>query len=217
MFFHGNRNKKKIAITFDDGPSEETEGILEILRKYNIKATFFIVGGMIKGKEHLIEKAKKEGHEFGNHTYSHKRLWFKSKKFIEEEIKKCDEELSRVGITTNLFRFPGLKFGPSSLSICKKLNKEIIFGALTYDWVSYDYWNPWFKKKKDIKGKIKIDTVVKKALSKAKNGSIVVFHDYLQEIGRNEEIIPILERVLPKLKKENFEFVTVSQLLFAKK
>ena len=213
MFSHGNRNKKEIVITFDDGPSEKTEQILETLNKYDIKATFFIVGKMIKGRENIIEKIKNEGHEFGNHTYSHKRLWFKPKKFIEEDIGKCDEELERVGIKTNLFRFPGFRYGSRSLRICKKLNKKIIFGVLNYDWVSHNYWNPWLKKRKNIKGKTKIDKVVKKALSKTQNGSILVFHDYLQEIGPNEEITQILERVLPELKRRGFKFITVSELL----
>ena len=69
MYFHGNRKIKEIAITFDDGPSEETLDILNILKRYNIKATFFIVGKMIKGRENIMEAIKKEGHEFGNHTF----------------------------------------------------------------------------------------------------------------------------------------------------
>jgi peptidoglycan-N-acetylglucosamine deacetylase len=214
MFLHGNRNKKEIAITFDDGPSEETERNLEILRRFNIKATFFIVGKMIKGREYVIEKIKIDGHEFGNHTYSHKRLWFKSKKFIEKDIRMCDDELDKLGIKTSLFRFPGLKFGFNSLAICKKLNKKIISAdILSFDWVSYDWLNPWLKKRKLIKGSVKIEKVVKKTISGTKNGSIIVFHDYLQEIGSHKELQEILERVLPELKKKGFEFVTVSELL----
>jgi peptidoglycan/xylan/chitin deacetylase (PgdA/CDA1 family) len=214
IFLHGDRNKNEIAITFDDGPSEETEKILEVLKKYNIKATFFIVGKMIKGRENIIEKIKIDGHEFGNHTYSHKRLWFKSKNFIEKDIEMCDAELDKFKIKTALFRFPGLKFGFNSLVICKKLNKKIIFGdALSFDWVSYDWFNPWLKKKKFIKGLIKINKVIEKTILKTKGGSIVVFHDYLQEIGPHKEITEILENILPVLKNKNLKFVTVSELL----
>ena len=126
IFSHGNKNKKEIAITFDDGPSEETLNVLAILKKHDVKATFFIVGKMIKGRENIIDLAKKEGHEFGNHTFSHKRLWFKSKKFIEEEIRKCDSELQAVGVTTDLLRFPGLKYGLNALYVCERLRKKII-------------------------------------------------------------------------------------------
>jgi len=215
MYLHGNRNKKEIALTFDDGPSEETLKVLDVLRKNNAKATFFIVGKMIKGRENIIELAKKDGHEFGNHTFSHKRLWFKSKKFIEEEIKKCDEELQRVGITTNLIRFPGLKYGPNALSVCKKLKKKIIFAEfLSFNQFAYDWFRPWLKKIGFIKSPIKIDDVVNATIEKTKNGSILGFHDYLQEIGPNTEITAILEKILPKLQKGGFKFVTITELLF---
>ncbi|KKQ87320.1 MAG: Polysaccharide deacetylase, PdaB family [Parcubacteria group bacterium GW2011_GWF2_38_8] len=214
MFFHGNKNKKEIAITFDDGPSEETREILEILKRNEVKATFFIVGKMIDGKKDIIERVKEDGHEFGNHTFSHKRLWFKSRKFVEEEIKKCDEELQKIGITTNLFRFPEFKFGPTALLACKKLKRKVVFGSPMYDWVSYDFLNPYFKKKKDIKGLSRTKKVIKNVLSKTRNGSIIILHDYLQGIGPHKELAEILEIVLPELKKRGFEFVVISKLLF---
>ncbi len=210
VYFHGSRKEKRIAITFDDGPSRETGKVLDLLKKYNAKATFFIWGKRIKGREKIIERIKKEGHEFGNHTYSHKRMSFKSKKFIEEDIKKCDAELSKFGIKTNLFRFPGFKFGLNSLLVCWMLKKKMIFA----DMVSKDWLNPWLKMKNNTKEPVKIDKPIKKTLSKTKNGSILNFHDYLEGIGTHKEIIPILERVLPKLKEKGFEFVTVSELLF---
>ena len=215
MHFHGDRNKKQIALTFDDGPAEETLKVLDILKKNNVRATFFVVGKMIKGRESIIKLAKKEGHEFGNHTFSHKRLWFKSKKFIEEDINKCDEELERVGITTNLIRFPGLKYGINALSVCKKLKKEIIFAEfISFNQFAYDWFRPWLKKKGFVKGLIKIDDVVNATLEKTINGSILGFHDYLQEIGPHPEIVSILEKILPELQKKGFKFVTVSELLF---
>lgn len=214
MYFHGDRSKNKIAITFDDGPSEETLNILSVLKKHNVKATFFLVGKMIKGREYIIEQAKQDGHEFGNHTFSHKRLWFKSKKFIEEDIRKCDDELGKVGIVTNLIRFPGLKYGQNTISVCKKLGKLIIFAELlTLNQFAYDWFRPWLKKKGFIKGPTKIDVVVEKTVMNTKNGSILVFHDYLQEIGPHPESHLIIERILPELKNKGFKFVTVSELL----
>ncbi|MDE2031111.1 MAG: polysaccharide deacetylase family protein [Patescibacteria group bacterium] len=214
MYFHGDRNKKNIAITFDDGPSEETLNVLAILRKYNIKATFFIVGKMIKNRESIIEAIKKDGHEFGNHTFSHKRLWFKSKKFIKEDIQKCDNELQIFGIKTNLIRFPGLKYGLNAIKICKLLNKKVIaVDFITLNQFAWDWFNPWLKKIGLIKNNIKIDKVVKVTVKNTKNGSILGFHDYLQEIGPHPELSPILEDILPKLQMKGFDFVTISELL----
>ena len=195
-YFHGNRDKKEIALTFDDGPSKETEKILDLLKKYHAKATFFIWGKRIKEREKIIERIIKEGHEIANHSYEHKRLWFKSKKYIENDLKKCDGKLYKNKIKTNLFRPPGLKIGFNLLIICKKLNKKII----AYDVVS----NDWRKKG--------VEYAVKRVLKKTKKGSIINFHDYLEGIGFNKEIIPILEKVLPSLKKK-YGFVTVNELL----
>ncbi|MCF7834329.1 MAG: polysaccharide deacetylase family protein [Candidatus Pacebacteria bacterium] len=214
MYFHGDRNKNNIAITFDDGPSEETLNVLAVLKKYNIKATFFVVGKMIKNRESIIQAIKKDGHEFGNHTFSHKRLWFKSKKFIEEDIQRCDNELKKVGVVTNLVRFPGLKYGLNTIKICKLLNKKIIaIDLITLNQFAMDWFNPWLKKIGLIKNEIKIDDVVKTTIKNTKNGSILVFHDYLQEIGPHKELSSILEIILPELKKKGFNFVTVSELL----
>lgn len=214
MYFHGNRNKNNIAITFDDGPSKETLNVLDILKKYNIKATFFIVGNMIKGREDIMEAIKKDDHEFGNHTFSHKRLWFKSKKFIEEDIRKCDDELQSIGVKTNLVRFPGLKYGFNAINVCKLLNKKMIaIDFITLNQFACDWFNPWLKKIGLIKNQIKIDDVVRVTIKNTRNGSILGFHDYLQEIGPHPELSPILENILPELKKKGFNFVTISDLL----
>jgi len=214
MYYHGDKNINNIAITFDDGPSEETLDVLAILKKYDIKATFFIVGKMIKGREKIIEAIKIDGHEFGNHTFSHKRLWFKSKKFIKEDIQKCDDELQRVGIKTNLIRFPGLKYGFNAINVCKFLSKKIIaIDFITLNQFAWDWFNPWLKKIGLINNEIKIDGVINGTIKNTRNGSILGFHDYLQEIGPHPELASILEIILPELKKKGFNFLTVSDLL----
>ncbi len=197
IYIHGSRKENKIALTFDDGPSDETKGILKLLKKYDAKATFFIWGQRIKGRENTIDKVIKEEHEIGNHSYEHKRLAFKSKKYIEKDLKKCDYELNKFNIKTNLFRPPGLSMFYNLFNVCKKLEKKII----ACDVIS----NDWRKKG--------IEYAVKRVLKNTKNGSIINFHDYVEGIGANEEIIPILEKVLPKL-KEKYRFVTISELLF---
>jgi peptidoglycan/xylan/chitin deacetylase (PgdA/CDA1 family) len=214
IFSHGDRNKKEIAITFDDGPSEETLNVLSILKKYNVRATFFVVGKMIKGRKEIIELAKKEGHEIGNHTFSHKKLLFKSKKFIEYDVNRCDDELGNLGIKTNLIRFPELKYGINALSVCRKLKKKIIsIDFLSLNQNTYDWYIPWLKKVGLMKTPIQIEDVIKGTIKQTKNGSILGFHDYLQDIGSHPEISLILEKILPELKNKGFKFVTISELL----
>lgn len=209
VYWHGKRKERKIAITFDDGPAKETEEVLEVLRKYDAKATFFILGKRIAGREYIIEKIKEAGHEFGNHTYSHKKLWFKSPNFVKRDIEKCDEELVRLEIKTNLFRFPYYIFGLISVIACLRLKKKIIFS----DVISYDFVTPMMNVKHNRKYPVNVDKIVSRVLRKTKNGSIINFHDYLEGIGHNEKIGEILEEVLLKLKEKGFQFVTVSELL----
>lgn len=200
LYLHGSRKENQIALTFDDGPSYETEKVLYLLKKYNAKATFFIWGQRIKGREKTIERIVREGHEIGNHSYYHKRLAFKSQEYIRNDLEKCDNELLKLRIKTNLFRPPYLSMFYNLFKVCKKLEKKII----ACDVISHD----WRKKG--------VNYAVERVLRKTKNGSIVNFHDYLEGIGTNEEIIPILEKILPNL-KEKYKFVTVSKLLFNEK
>ena len=93
LYFHGDRTQKRVALTFDDGPAEETEELLKILKKEKVKATFFILGKRILEREKIIRRMIKDGHELGNHSYNHKRLWFKSLRTIGEDIQRCDGEL----------------------------------------------------------------------------------------------------------------------------
>jgi len=209
LYFHGNRNTKQIALTFDDGPSLETEGVLDILKKHNAQTTFFILGKRIKGKEKIIKRILKEGHEIGNHSFSHKSLWFKKRNFIEEDIKKCDEELKRIGIKTELFRFPSFRFGINSWIICNKLKKKVIFCDIS----SNDWLSPWIKKRFNLRCEPRTKKIIKKILNKTNNGSILNFHDYLEGIGSNKEIIPILKKIIPSLYKKGFKFVTISEII----
>jgi len=209
FYFHGKRDKNNIALTFDDGPSKETEKVLDILKNQSAKATFFIWGQRIKTREKIIRRILKEGHELANHTYSHKRLWFKPIKFIKQEVEKCDKELNKFGTKTNLFRFPGFKFDIFSFIVLSKMKKKVIFS----DVVSNDWTLPYFKTHYQLNAGLNKNKVIQRTLRKTKPGSILNFHDYLEGIGKHKEIIPLMQEILPKLKSKGFEFVTVSNLL----
>ena len=69
---YGNTNEKLLALTFDDGPDEDfTPQILDILKKYNVKATFYVIGEKVQYNKKIIKRQYEEGHEIGNHTYTH--------------------------------------------------------------------------------------------------------------------------------------------------
>jgi peptidoglycan/xylan/chitin deacetylase (PgdA/CDA1 family) len=196
IYFKRKNPDNKIALTFDDGPSEETEKILDILKENNAKATFFIWGQRIKGREKTIKRIIKEGNEIGNHSYSHKKLWFKKRKEIEEEIRKCDEELEKLGIKTNLFRPPAIRMGINLLFVFTKMKKKVIIcDVISDDWKEQN-----------------ASKIINKVLKKIKSGSIINFHDYIEGTGPNKNITRVIRGVVPKL-REKYKLVTVSELL----
>lgn len=103
------KNNKIIYLTFDDGPSITTNRILDILKQYNVKATFFLIGNQIKGNENVVRRIKNEGHSIGLHSYTHKydRIYSSKKVFIKEMHDTCDEINRVTGISPNIIRFPG--------------------------------------------------------------------------------------------------------------
>lgn len=110
-----NKDGKKAAfLTFDDGPSANTPLILDTLKKYNIKATFFVIGKMANENKEMLRRERSEGHSIGNHTYSHdyKYIYADPKNFLDD-LNKNSEIISSIldGYTTKLIRFPGGSFG----------------------------------------------------------------------------------------------------------
>ena len=107
----GEVNTSKIVyLTFDDGPTYVvTAALLDVLKKQNVKATFFVVGKEIEGKESLLKRIYDEGHGIGLHTYSHnfKKIYSSKEEFINEMIKSSDKIEQITGFAPKIIRFPG--------------------------------------------------------------------------------------------------------------
>ena len=194
------KDKKRIALTFDDGPCKDTLKILKILKKHNIKATFFVLGKKIPLNRKIIQKTINQCCEIENHAYSH-LYWlfsiFKSKQFWLNEINNTDKELSEFKIKTKFVRFPYFQHGLFGLSAAKKLGKKVIGVNLdSLDWCYKDK-----------------NKVIKRVLTKVKNNEIIGFHDYLENIGSNKNLPFILENLIVQLKIKGYNFVTLSELL----
>jgi len=118
-------NKKIAYLTFDDGPSKNTDKILEILDKYNIKATFFVVGPSYSLKNEYLKKIVKAGHEIAIHSYKHNYDYiYSSKENYIKDFEKCVDWIKKItGKTPTLYRFPG---GSSNTIASKSLIKSII-------------------------------------------------------------------------------------------
>ena len=197
IFFKcGSDKGKMIALTFDDGPHpKETHQILDVLYKYNIKATFFVVGKHANWYSEPLIRAAKEGHEIGNHTFSHPDISNLSSDDITREIKECENILLKLtGKKTTLFRPPYGSYSKEKLGeIAKKSGYKIILWT-TVD--AKDWKNP---------PPLQIANII---INKAKSGDIILLHDY-----GTKNTVNALDIIIPKMIEKGYKFVTVSELI----
>lgn len=184
--------KKQIAITFDDGPSPETEQVLNILKKYDVSASFFCIGKQIEKYPKIIERMFSEGHTIGNHSYSHKNTFpLLSERKIIEEIEKTNALITAItGKRSCLFRPPFGVTNPAIARAVKKTGQFIIgWNLRSFDTVT-----------KDPK------RLISRINSKIKAGSILLLHD--NRAGTAE----ILEEIISHTKREGFEHVDIKRI-----
>jgi peptidoglycan-N-acetylglucosamine deacetylase len=165
------QDKSSIYLTFDDGPHPEiTPWVLDVLKKYNLKATFFCVGTNAGKYPKIVNRILAEGHSLGNHTYSHLNGWQYTTEEYVQDVLLCREVFG-----TNLFRPPFGKITPMQAYTIKKIGFEIIMWNI----LSYDY-----DKRLNIND-------CKKKLTASSGGDIIVFHD-------SEKAFPNLKELLPE-------------------
>ncbi|MCK5760680.1 MAG: polysaccharide deacetylase family protein [Candidatus Delongbacteria bacterium] len=120
-----------ILITIDDGPSEDTGKILEVLDRYGIKAIFFCTGKNIEKYPANFQKIVNSGHLIGNHGYAHKQLLFSSKRIHDKSFKKTDDLIKNItGASAKLVRPPYGRFNHHTFKALKKLNKTMMLWSL---------------------------------------------------------------------------------------
>jgi peptidoglycan-N-acetylglucosamine deacetylase len=195
----GVRDRKAIALTFDDGPSESTAELLDLLERYRASATFFQCGANVRRLPEAAREVAARGHEIGNHTDTHPRLDFKSREFIERELAQAQKSIEQAtGSRPRYFRAPyGVRwFGLGEAQ--RKLNLTgVMWTTIALDW------------------KWPVDRIVRRLLEGAKNGAIVCLHDG-RRIERRPNIQNTLEtvrQVLPKLMEQGFHFEKVTDIL----
>lgn len=197
--FVANRSAEKcIALTFDDGPHPKyTEQILDILDKYNAKATFFVIGKNAEMYPDIVLQEYDRGHEIGNHTYSHPDLKKISAENFLLEIEKTNDVIKQItGTEPKLFRPPG---GYLSNTIVNEIMQQ---NATTVLW-------SWRQDTRDWECP-SVGCIVSAVLGNLRDGDIVLFHDYN---AHNSPTPGALEEILAKLSEQGYKFVTVSELM----
>ncbi len=188
-----NLDDKVVALTFDDGPSRYTEGILDILKKNDACGTFFIIGNKVEFYGDVLRKMLEYNNEIGNHSYDHKYLTRLSESEFKEEVNKTQEVIKKeTGYSPTLFR-PSYGGYNDTLKSYTDL-KFVLWDVDSRDW--------------SVKSK---DRILKNVLPNVKSGSIILMHD------NHEYALNALEDMIKSLKDDGYKFVTVSELLEFKK
>jgi len=192
----GSSEKKRIALTFDDGPHPRyTPEILDILAEFGVEATFFTVGANVEAYPGIVERALSEGHEIGNHTYHHYHTANVSNEVLTKDILACSRVLKKyTGEDIRLFRPPEGVFNEDIKHLCEEKGYIIVMWSVdTRDWAHPP-----------------IADICKNARENVRDGSIILMHDF---IGKKSPTPAALRRIIPMLQESGFEFVTVSRLL----
>lgn len=196
--FRVDTEEKEVALTFDINWAEEDhlDEILQILKKYDAKGTFFIMGGWVNYTDDNKEKLKNiynDGHEIGNHSYIHPNFMNITEERMNNELKKTEDIIyETIGYNTKLFRFPSGSYNEKALNyVMSKGYKCIQWDVDSVDW-------------KQAGADVEYNRVMKNV----KEGSILLFHNNAKYTPEN------LDRIINKLTGEGYKFLTVSELVY---
>jgi peptidoglycan/xylan/chitin deacetylase (PgdA/CDA1 family) len=193
-----------VALSFDDGPSEvHTPVVLDALAEHGARATFFVVGQEVAGREHVLRRIVEDGHELGNHTWSHPATSQISDDDLRDEIARTNAEVeAAVGQRLRLMRPPYLADALRVSRIAAEFGLERTpLGVMSRDWIET---SP--------------EAITSRVLARARPGAIVVLHDNVPRRGSKGHGDPsvtarALAQILPALRERGYRVVTVSQLL----
>jgi len=207
IFKRGSREYPDLLLTIDDGPHPASlPRILDTLKKYHVKATFFLVGKQVKAHPDLVRRILAEGHEIGNHTQDHQRLDKLTEDQIRRELAECDANIVKAtGRETKLMRPPGMRFNPTVLKVVKAMGYTCIdWNLAAKDFVPADrtLLHPFPKPNPNLDPHLIADRII----GRVKNGEIILLHD----IPVTADALP---EILQRLTEKGYRFKSSSEML----
>jgi peptidoglycan/xylan/chitin deacetylase (PgdA/CDA1 family) len=197
--WRGPRDRRSLALTFDDGPSESTPEILEILAHHRVAATFFQCGANTARLPAIARAVADAGHEIGNHSYSHPYLFLRSPAGIEIELRRAQETIQfHTGFRPVWFRAP---YGARWFGLARAQRRleltGVMWSAIGYDW------------------KLGANEIVARTTANASNGAILCLHDgrELREKPDVRTTVEAVRRLVPVLLDRGYKFETIGRLI----
>jgi len=196
--------RREIALTFDDGPSEWTLALLDVLAEHGARATFFVLGAAIEGREQILRRAVAEGHELGNHAYSHEDPATLADEALRDELQRTSALLeAATGASPTYFRPPyaDTDFRVARVARAAGLGRTVLRSVDPADWNEPD-----------------AETIGRRVLHGSRAGAIVCLHDGIpprEPTGTptREPTVAAVRAVVPELVRRGFALVTVTELL----
>lgn len=190
--------EKLVAFTFDDGPNPKwTPLFLDVFRNYGAKATFYVIGSHLEQYPDIARRVCEEGHELGNHSYSHPSFSKLSREGQLEELSRADQLIAGMtGRNPGTFRPPYLDVNDDLLEVSAERGYSVIHAANT--------------ESRDWEDATSADHIVETSRAQIRNGSILIYHDGFGDRSATLEAISIL---IPELIESGYRLVTVSELL----
>lgn len=185
--------EKVVALTFDDGPMPDTPRVLDILKKYQIPSTFFVVGSHMEAYPDLMKRIVEEGHAVGNHTWHHDYHVIDDATAAAELGRTADLLKELTGVQTRLFRPPGGVLTNGLVDYAARNNYAVAMWSLD----SLDY-------------RLNIGGIAERVIGGIHPGALVLLHD---GGGPREATVQALPQIIEALQKQGYRFVTLPQLL----
>ena len=202
VFWHARTEERVVALTFDDGPCHPyTNGLMEVLAREGIQATFFMVGNNVVREPNLAAEVA-SGHAVGNHTFTHPHLTWSRRSTVREELARGQEAIhDATGAVPTIFRVPHGWYGPQVISGAQELGMRCVgWSVMAWDW-----------------NKPPADTIQRRILHGAGPGGVTLLHD-----GQDTDAYPKADRsrtiaavphIIDTLRQDGYRFVTVPELM----
>lgn len=189
----GNKGAKSLCLTFDDGPHANTSMVLDVLKKHNATATFFLIGKNIDGNETIIKRIMDEGHTIGNHSFEH-NFWYsiKSEKALIEDINKNNAIIKKhIDKDITWYRPPYGVSNPNIANAVAACNMQVIGWSIrSYDTTGND-----------------VHKTFQRVVNQFKHDDIVLLHDHLDTTAQ------LLELILSYCKKEEISIIPLQTII----
>ncbi len=191
-------SSKTICLTFDDGPDPRfTNQLLDLLAKYNIKATFFVVAAFAQDNPEIINRFIDEGHSIGLHSLSHRNSMWVSPFYTKHDFKESIKILNNLGILVPFYRPPWGLFNIFTAKYIRKYNLNLVL---------------WDVMAEDWRGNTTSDIISAKLLKRTRDCSIICLHDGRGTNNAPKRTIEALEKTIPVLIDKGYTFVKADEL-----